>query len=155
MKKILIVFLLASAVIGCKGPGSGPLVKESFDKKTTGTDAADHGGIVKAEKASVTVIPCDGCITIAELMGNKENYSGKKIRVTGAVTKVNSAIMGKNWIHIQDGTDSKGEFDLVVTTAATSEPGQNVTFEGTISLDKDFGYGYKYAIIMEDAVIVK
>ena len=59
--------------------------------------------------------------------------------------------MGKNWIHIQDGTEFEDGFDLTVTTSGTATMGEIVTFEGKISLDKDFGYGYSYAVLMEDA----
>jgi hypothetical protein len=32
--------------------------------------------------------------------------------------------------------------------------GDIVTFSGTIALDKDFGAGYKYEVIMENATIL-
>jgi hypothetical protein len=150
MKKTILSLAVMIAVISCKGPGSGPLAKESFDKTGNGTEAQSHGGMVKAEKANVTVTPCEGCIKLADLLANKKSYSGKTIKVTGAVTKFNSGIMGKNWIHIQDGSEFKGEFDLTITTDAVTEVGQTVTFEGAIALDRDFGYGYVYSILMED-----
>jgi hypothetical protein len=155
MKKTILSLAIMIAVISCKGPGSGPLAKESFDKKEVGTEAQSHGGMVKAEKASVTVNPCEGCVKLSDLLSNKKSYSGKTIKVTGAVTKFNSAIMGKNWIHIQDGSESNGEFDLTITTDEVSEVGQTVTFEGTIALDKDFGYGYVYSILMENGKQIK
>jgi len=61
--------------------------------------------------------------------------------------------MDKNWIHLQDGTEHDGKFDLTVTSDITADTGEVYTFEGTIALDKDFGFGYFYEIIMEDAVI--
>jgi hypothetical protein len=155
MKKTIISMAIMIAVISCKGPGSGPLAKESFDKKGTGTEAQSHGGMVKSEKANVTVTPCEGCIKLADLLANKKTYSGKTIKVTGAVTKYNAGIMGKNWIHVQDGSEFNGEFDLTITTMEVAEIGQTITFEGTIALDKDFGYGYVYSILMEDAKTVK
>ena len=63
--------------------------------------------------------------------------------------------MSRNWAHIQDGTDNNGNFDLTVTTQETVNIDELVTFEGTIALDKDFGAGYFYPIIMEEAVIIK
>ena len=62
--------------------------------------------------------------------------------------------MGKNWVHIQDGTNSAGSFDLTVTTQEVAEVNDEVTFKGVITLDKDFGSGYFYDVIMEDAVLV-
>jgi hypothetical protein len=61
------------------------------------------------------------------------------------------AIMGKNWIHVQDGTEAAGNYDLTVTTQGTAKVGDVVVVEGGISLNKDFGAGYKYDVIMEDA----
>ena len=63
--------------------------------------------------------------------------------------------MNKNWIHIQDGTDNSGKFDLTVTTDIEVKVGDTITLEGAIALDKDFGFGYKYEVIMEDAKLVK
>ena len=61
--------------------------------------------------------------------------------------------MGKNWIHIQDGTGDAGANDLTVTTDVTANSGDTVLISGTLSLDKDFGYGYAYGVIVEDAEV--
>jgi hypothetical protein len=63
--------------------------------------------------------------------------------------------MGKNWVHIQDGTENQEGFDLTVTTDITVSVGETVTFEGKIALDKDFGYGYVYNVIMEEGKSVQ
>ena len=85
---------------------------------------------------------------------NKQNYAGKKIKIKGEVTKFSSGIMGKNWVHFQDGTAFEGAYDLMVTSQENVLVGDVVVFEGIITLDKDFGAGYFYKVIMEDAVIV-
>ena len=63
--------------------------------------------------------------------------------------------MGKNWIHIQDGTGDpqKNTHDLVVTTDGMAEKGEVVTIEGVVAANKDFGSGYKYEVIIEDAKV--
>ena len=104
-------------------------------------------------KKDIKVTPISDGITIAELYENKTEYAGKTVKITGKVTKFNQAIMDKNWVHIQDGSDFSGNFDLTVTTKAFVKIGDNVVFEGKIALDKDFGYGYSYKILMEDAVL--
>lgn len=109
----------------------------------------------KIEKKELDVEQATDGVTIAELFENKEKYAGKKIKVRGKVTKFNTAIMNKNWAHIQDGTEFEGKFDLTVTTVEEVNVDAVVTFEGTINLDVDFGAGYFYDIIMQDAVIVK
>ena len=58
--------------------------------------------------------------------------------------------MGKNWVHIQDGTEFGGGFDITITTDKPASVGETVTFEGKIALDKDFGYGYFYSVLMEE-----
>jgi len=97
------------------------------------------------------IAPAPGGIKIADLVDNKEKYAGKVVKVTGKCVKVNPMIMHRNWIHLQDG--SGDNLDLTVTTAENIALGAVVTMEGTIALDKDFGAGYYYDIIMEGAVL--
>lgn len=93
------------------------------------------------------------CITIAQLYANKESWNGKTIKVKGQVTKYSGEIMNKNWIHLQDGTESNGKFDLTITSTATVKVGDVVTLEGRIVLNKDFGYGYLFDIMMEEGAL--
>jgi|SRR5687768_7155774 len=94
-------------------------------------------------------------ISLSALFSNREKYNGKTIRVKGTVKKVNENIMNKNWIHIDDGTLTDPAQDLTVTTSANATNGEEVVFEGMIVLNKDYGSGYMYDIIMEDAKLVK
>jgi len=153
MNKLIFFLTLLLAFASCKGPGSGPLVKDSFkeDKNVHDMDPKNHMGQVTTEKENVVIEPCDGCVTIAKLLADKKSFSGKVVKVKGKVIKFNPAIMGKNWIHIQDGTEFEGGFDLTVTTDIQTAVGETITLEGTIGLDKDFGYGYVYNVLMEDA----
>lgn len=106
-------------------------------------------------KNDFDVEKAEGGITISELYSNKEKYAGKIVKIRGKVTKFNPAIMNRNWLHIQDGTDNNGQFDLTVTTLEKVNVGAVVTLEGVIALDKDFGAGYAYELIMEESKIVK
>jgi hypothetical protein len=126
------------------------VVMESGIAPGTGLTAPSTGSAIKTEKVNITLEPGEGCISIAKLMETKSDFSGKPAKVKGVVTKFNPEIMGKNWIHIQDGSEYNGIFDLTITTSAKVMVGDTVTFEGTITLKKDFGYGYFYEIIMED-----
>jgi len=101
---------------------------------------------VKVEKAA-------GGITLAQLFANPSSYANKTVTVKGKVVKMNSGIMGKNWLHIQDGTKSGSDFDLTVTTSDNVGKDQIVTVTGKIVLNKDFGYGYSYKVLMEDAKV--
>lgn len=95
-----------------------------------------------------------GEISIGELYKNPSAFSGKSIKVRGSVVKFNGDIMNKNWIHIQDGSSSNGKFDLTITSLEKVNVGEIAAFEGIIVLDKDFGAGYKYDVIMEDAKLL-
>ena len=109
----------------------------------------------KIKQEKINIKPVNGSITIAELYANKSKYEGKVIKVRGKVTKYNPDIMGKNWIHIQDGTKSGSNFDLTITTKDRVRMGDVITFEGKITLNKDFGAGYFYPVIMEEAKVLK
>lgn len=111
-----------------------------------------HEGRPVAEKAEISVAPAEGGISIGQLFTNPQSYAGKPVLIRGQVTKVNHAIMGKNWVHLQDGTGDGQHYDLTLTTQDDAAPGEVVTFEGTITLNKDFGSGYAYDVLMEDAV---
>ena len=102
-------------------------------------------------KLEVVIDPIEGGISIAQLFGDTATHGGQSVKIRGKVTKVNSGIMGKNWVHIQDGTEAEGNYDLTVTTQETAKVGDVVVVQGKITLNKDFGSGYKYDVIMEDA----
>lgn len=94
----------------------------------------------------------DQTITIAEVFQNREKYVGKKVHIRGKVTKVSSGIMGKNWVHIQDGSRFKNMDDLVFTTKEdTPQNGDIIIAAGILQKDKDFGYGYFYPVIIEQS----
>ena len=103
----------------------------------------------------IKVEPVSGGVKIADIFANKGNYAGKKVKVTGQVIKFSPEIMQKNWVHLQDGSEANGSFDLTITTLDTVTVGSVVTFEGVIATDKDFGYGYKYDVLLEEAKVVK
>jgi hypothetical protein len=157
MKNLILMLIAVVVFTFCKGHGSGPLVMESFDKKEQhkGMGGDSHQARVITSKADVKVEPCADCITIGKLLADKKSYEGKVIKVKGQVTKYNGGIMGKNWVHIQDGTEYQDGFDLTVTTEITVAVGETVTFEGKITLDKDFGYGYAYSVLMEEGKSVR
>jgi len=95
--------------------------------------------------------------TVGELFAKGASLNKQKVTVRGQVVKVNPDIMGRNWLHIQDGTGdlAKNTHDLVVTSADIAEIGTIISVEGTLAADKDFGSGYRYDVIVEDAVLTK
>jgi hypothetical protein len=103
----------------------------------------DVSGIKKAE----------GGKTIAEVYGSKTNLKGQTIKVRGKVVKYNAGIMGKNWLHLRDGSGAEGSNDLLITTSTDVKLGDTVLATGAVALDKDFGANYKYSVMIEDAKV--
>ena len=96
--------------------------------------------------------PLPDGLTVAALFNQKAALSGKRVKFRGRVVKANRAIMNKNWLHIQDGSGTAGSNDITVTSAADfAAPGSLVIVEGVLRLDRDFGAGYVYDLIVEDA----
>lgn len=118
----------------------------------TGSAAA----VVKKTEITVDRAPGSNGFTVAELFAKAAELNGKKVLVNGKVVKVSRNIMGRNWIHIQDGTgDSSGKnHDLVVTSADAPEKDKMVQVEGIMKANKDFGSGYRYAALVEEAKFV-
>ena len=113
-----------------------------------------HSGKVAAADQEVEMTKPEGELSIADVYANKTEYAGKEFEIRGVVVKVNDQVMGKNWVHIQDGSAAGGNFDLTLTTQAEVKVGDEVTFKGKLTLNKDFGAGYYYDVIVEDAELV-
>jgi hypothetical protein len=119
--------------------------------------AASEAGsaTAKADASAVTevIAPAPGGMTISEIWARRATLAGKAVTVRGKVVKFNGGILGRNWMHIQDGTGTAkdGSNDLTITTDAIARVGDVVTATGKIALDKDFGAGYIYATILEGA----
>ena len=98
----------------------------------------------------------DGTITVAELFANRDKYVGKVVSIRGKVTKTSNAIMKLNWLHIQDGSNFQNMNDIVFTSTQTlPKVGEVVYAKGTVVKDKDFGYGYFYPVIIQEAAFSK
>lgn len=107
--------------------------------------------IVQNEK----IEPTKGGISIKELFDNRKKYEGQTVRITGRCVKLNNMIMNRNWVHLQDGSLADKNADLTITTSENIPLGAVVTIEGKVALNKDFGAGYKYDIIMEEGRVVQ
>jgi len=126
-----------------------PIVREKM-----GSGMPAHSGKIETQKlSSITLEKSANEITLASIFEKRDEFAAKEFEIRGIVVKVNKQVMGKNWIHIQDGTDFNNDFDLTITTQDLAEIGDEVTFKGKISVNKDFGSGYSYEVIMEDAVL--
>jgi hypothetical protein len=103
--------------------------------------AVDYSGLTAPE----------GGKRVAEIFATKAELAGQPVVLRGKVVRYNANIMGKNWLHVRDGSGATGTNDLTVTTSVPAKVGDTVLVKGTLVLDRDFGYGYKYDLIIEDA----
>ncbi len=117
---------------------------------SSGSVSPYGGGNITSQR--VTVEKLSGGVTVGELYASPASYEGKTIQIRAKVTKFNPNIMGRNWVHLQDGTKAGDRFDLTLTTKEIVRLGDIVVFSGKVVLNKDFGAGYKYDLIIEEAV---
>ncbi len=131
----------------------GGITQGNSAENVSSVSATSVHGKISAPVAKVDkVTKAEGGHTVAELFSKKSELSGKKVKVRGTVVKVSNAIMKTNWIHIQDGTGAMGSDDIIFRApTATANVGDVVIASGTLATDQDFGYGYKYAVIVEGA----
>ena len=135
--------------ISDKPISSNPTTKAENPHKIKKT--AKKGGTKLKQDIKIDAIK--GGTTIAELYKNKATLSGKKILIKGKVIKVNKNIIDRNWIHIQDGSQFETNYSLTLTSKELVKVGDILTFEGIVTLDKKFGAGYQYDLIIEETVV--
>ncbi len=95
----------------------------------------------------------EGAVTIAELYAGSAAMAGRTVRIRGRVVRYNEAILQRNWLHLQDGTGVTADktHDITVTTSERARVGDVITVVGQVATDRDFGAGYRYPVIIEQA----
>jgi hypothetical protein len=116
---------------------------------------ADHPTAQPAAEVDLAgVAKAEGGKTVAEVFAEKDALADQQVTVRGKIVKVNPNIMGTNWLHVRDGSGEEGTNDLTVNTAGTVPGvGDTVLVTGKVALNKDFGMGYTYDVIVEDAEV--
>jgi hypothetical protein len=105
-----------------------------------------------AEVDLAGITQAEGGKTVADVFAEKDALVGQKVTVRGKVVKVNAGILGTNWVHVRDGSGAEGTNDLTLTTGGNVPGvGDTVLVTGTVALNKDFGMGYTYDVIVEEA----
>lgn len=139
-------------VAGADPSAAGAAGGASSMGSSVGTPPAVDAKVGKIDKASGA-----DARTIGELWAQKGALDGKTVTIRGVVVKYNPQVMGKNWIHLQDGSGAAAQntHDITVTTADEVAMGATITIRGTVRQNKDFGAGYSYALIIEDAKVSK
>lgn len=117
-----------------------------------------HTGVPKAAEAldvKVTKAVGANARTVGEIMAKPGDVKDKPVLVRGKVVKFSGGIMGRNWIHLRDGSGAAADKtnDLLVTTTEQAKVGDVITAKGVVRVDKDFGAGYVYKALVEDAAL--
>lgn len=150
----LLALTLALSVAGCSKEAPTPAASPAAAPAAS-APAADPHPIPAAPVDIVDVSGverAEGGMTIAEIFEHKDHLAGQPVIVRGKVVKTNPGIMGRNWVHIRDGSGVEGSNDLTVTTVdVLPEIGDTVLVSGTLEANKDFGMGYVYAAIIDEA----
>ena len=137
---------------GAAAAGAGIHPAGAMDKTTGQGHGMTGGGRTVATDAHVEdVARAEGGYTVEELLSRSSELDGQQVKVRGRVVKFTPDIMGTNWMHIQDGTPG----DLAVTSDTTVAKGDLVLVQGTLSVDRDFGAGYRYPAIIEQATVTR
>jgi hypothetical protein len=138
------VIYFVNAITGAGATDAAAAVAKAHGTVPAAAAGVDLAGIARA----------DGGMTVAEIFQAGKDARGREVVLRGKVVKYNGGIMGKNWLHVRDGTGAAGTNDLTVTTMDQARVGDTVLVTGKLSADRDFGYGYKYDLLIEDAKVV-
>lgn len=132
--------------------GAGAQAAPDLRAMHAGANQAPKVPVVKVEKAKGA-----NAQTVAGIVAGAPKLKDKPVTVRGQVVKFSSGIMGKNWLHLRDGTGSSrdGTDDLIVVTNDSTSVGEVVLVSGTVRTDRDLGMGYSYKVLVEDARLAK
>ncbi len=132
------------------GPSQAELQAAMVAQHSAAAAGAPDVGPIKVAKA-------EGGKTVAEIFAQRTALKDKEVLLRGKVVKFTPEVMGKNWIHLRDGSGSreKKDDDIAVTTTGTAAVGEVVLVRGVVHLDRDFGAGYTYTVLLEDAKVSK
>lgn len=147
-------------------------LKKTFDKivfgTLAGTGGASSGGAPSQPHGSVTQVPGvadvavpkaqgPGARTVAEIFGKRAELKDKPVLLRGKVVKFTPDVMGKNWVHLRDGSGAAKDNtnDIIVTTKEMTQVGAVVLAKGIVRTDVDLGSGYAYKVLIEDATLQK
>lgn len=116
--------------------------------------ALNHPQVYSQSRMDVHIDPLKSGKTIVQIYDQKDKLNGETVKVKGQVVKYNPHIMGRNWIHIQDGTGTNNDFDLMITSPDSVKMGDVIVVEGTVEINQDFGAGYAYPVMLSNGKII-
>ncbi len=156
----------AKGPTGASNPHAGMDMSNPHASGSVGVPGADSNGVNPHAQvpAAAEAIPIGKVAkakgefghTVADLFAKRTALSGKLVRVRAVVVKTTPGVMGKTFLHVRDGSggEKTGDFDLTITTQEQPQLSDTLLFEGKLGIDVDFGAGYKYPVIIQDAKLV-
>ena len=159
----------AQVVKGSKVTIENAMVMNNFESKSLkktfktilfgtlgGASGAAHTvQMVDTDNVKVARAIGENARTVEEVVTRGAELKDKPVLVRGKIVKYNPGIMGLNWIHLRDGSGSDLNNDILVTTKDQAKIGDVVTVKGLVRNDRDFGSGYTYKVLIEDATLQK
>lgn len=127
-------------------------LKRTFKSILFGTLAGAHAA-QPAPAEEIHVTRAAGDMTVEEVATRRTELKDRQVQVRGKIVKYTPGILGRNWIHLRDGSGAEGSNDLLVTTTDQAKSGDIVTVKGVVHTDRDFGAGYTYKVLIEDAAL--
>lgn len=150
-----LVFAIAAAVLVSAGS-----VSANPPAPSGGSLGDMHAGMAKqVDVGDVKVAKATGpnARTVAEIVAKSGELKDKPVVVRGKVVKFTGGVMGKNWLHLRDGSGSAADntHDIVVTTKDETKVGEVVLVKGVVHTNIDIGSGYSYKVLVEEATLAK
>lgn len=145
----------AAAPVTATPAGGGVALSPAHGQPAAPAMAGGSQSVSPASGPVEHIAPAPGGLSIADVWAKRKSLAGKEVVVRGKVMKFNGGILGRNWVHLQDGSGSAADRtnDLVVTTAAEVKVGDIVTMAGVLAIGVDIGSGYAYDALLEKAVV--
>jgi hypothetical protein len=142
---------------GAMPPGHPPTNDASMKSAVAAQHAQAAAGPDDVGPIKVAKAPGASGRTVAEIYAQRGALKTKEVSVRGKVVKFTPNVMDKNWIHLRDGSGShdKKDDDITVTTTGTAAVGEVVVATGKVTVDRDFGAGYSYPVLIENAKLSK
>lgn len=130
------------------------LFVQDISRTPSNQKSMTHPQVFTQTKADIHITPVKDGKTVAQIYEQKDQLKGQTVKVKGQVVKYNPHIMGRNWVHIQDGTGNNNDFDLMITTPDSVKMGDVIVVEGTVEINQDFGAGYSYQVMLSNGKIL-
>jgi hypothetical protein len=135
-------------------PGTAAIPAEPAAAAAAPAEAHPMPSTAPSDVKLTGIAKADGGKTVEEIFMEKDALANQRVTLRGKVVKVNPNIMGTHWLHVRDGSGAEGSNDLTVTTnSALPDVGETVLVVGSVTLDKDFGMGYQYPVMIDGAEV--